>query len=319
MNDQELNDRLARAGVDFRRGPAGVPDLDAMLDEAVRPRHRNRAWLAAAASVVVIAGAVAGVQLARHSDSPNPVAHPSRPPATIQRDGKTLSYAGDETWRNATLDRSDPKSVYVYADNGDGRASWGYYCGPITVTARVTAQTATAVTVIAAKYVARPPTSQAPVACAEVGYPLARLKVTLAQPLGNRSLVDGNRKVARPVLDANAVMKVTYLPKGYAGGTATWSDENRNAFQRQYRGFGVILTVTSGPAILNRPKQVITEHTTIRGHAATVSHAAGYPKDMLVAWNEDSTHAVTLAQMAHQTSRTALSAAELIRIANSLR
>lgn len=320
MNDQDLDARLTSAGEEFRRGPAEAPDLDAMLDAALQPRHRHRTWLAAAASVVVIAGAIVGVQMARQSGDPAPTAHPTKPPATIQRDGKTLSYAGDESWQNPVLDESDPKSVYINADVGGGTASWGYYCGPTTAIARVTAQTDKAVTVTVAKYATRPPASDQLV-CPDIGYGPARLKVTFPQPLGDRSLVDGHRKVAQKVLDPSTVLKPGYLPNGYSGGTASWSTEHADASQRYYQGPGGTLIITSGPAELNKPLATIVEHATVRGHAATVSHvASGFAEDMLVAWNEDSTHAVTVYQMSsYQKSRPALTAAELIRVANSLR
>jgi hypothetical protein len=181
------------------------------------------------------------------------------------------------------------------------------------------------VTIAAGRY-AKPivTTPQGEVACPAVGLPPKRLKIILAQPLGTRSLVDAKGGATQPVLDPASVLKPGYLPAGYTGGQATWADVIKGlaqgSTQRNYGGPGGNLTVTMGSAGLNRSLGHVVEHTTVRGHPATVSYDSGFAQDILIAWSEDATHAATLYQVSHyDKNHPALSVAELVRIAQSLR
>jgi hypothetical protein len=235
--------------------------------------------------------------------------------------GRILRYAGDGPWRDPVLSEDDPNMVYVYADQAGPIASWGPY-GQCTPIARAVSQTASAATVAVAIY-AQPLPKPAPgteIGFSGRGLAAVRLEVDLAEPLGTRSLIDAHDGVTHVVLDPATVLKPSYLPAYYTGGQATWAGIPRQGATRQYHGPGSSLTVEIGPASLNRSAEHIIEHTTVRGHPATVSNTPGFEQDILIAWNEDATHAAAL----YQTSRSKeahppLTAEQLVRIANSLR
>ena len=64
----------------------------------------------------------------------------------------------------------------------------------------------------------------------------------------------------------------------------------------------------------------VLEHTTVRGHPATVSHDPGFDEDILIAWAEDATHAASVYQMRNlNETHPSLTADQLLGIANSLR
>jgi hypothetical protein len=238
----------------------------------------------------------------------------------MQRAGKILHYAGDAPWRDPVLSEDDPNMVYVYADQLSGIASGGRYgeCMPI---ARAVSQTASAVTVAVTIY-AQPLPKPAP--GTEIGFgpglALVRLEVDVSEPLGTRSLIDAHDGVTHVVLDPTTVLKPSYLPADYTGGQATWAGVPRHGATRQYHGPGSWLTVEVGPASLNRSAEHIIEHTTVRGHPAVVSNSPGFEQDILIAWNEDATHAARLSQTSrYEEAHPALTAEQLVRIANSLR
>ena len=158
------------------------------------------------------------------------------------------------------------------------------------------------------------------VGCPAVGLGAVRLTITLAQPLGTRRLVDAYDGTARQVLDPATVLKPTYLPDGYTGGQATWATQPPGVAAREYQGPGASLIVTVGSAALNRHDEHSIEHTTVRGHPATVSNYRGFEQDILVAWSEDATHAVTVYQVSdYEKAHLPLTADQLVRVANSLR
>ena len=230
------------------------------------------------------------------------------------RGGKNLRYAGDEPWRDPVLAENRPNVVFVYATAGGGTASWGSYCESSLI-ARVTSLTASTVSVAVARY-AQPPAGDA---CGGMGVGLTRLSVTLTRPLGTRTLVDANDGGARQVLDPAMVLKPSYLPPGYTGGQATWADQPAGAATRQYHGPGAELTITVGPAPLPQRAVHIVERATVREHPATVSYSLGFEQDILIAWNEDATHAANLYQTSsYDKTHPALTAEQLVRIANSL-
>lgn len=325
MNDHQLDERLTRAGERFRANPTAPPTLESMLEVAMRPRHRARLWLPVAASVLAVAGIAVAVPLTRSSQNVHPSSTAAVPP-TIKRDDTTLYYVGDESWKDPVLDESSPNTVYIYAEvQPGGTASWGSYCG-VDPVARIVSQTATAVTIAVGRYAA-PPTTPSPgarIGCTDVKLPPAKLKLVLTQPLHTRSLIDAQDGAARQVLDPATVLKPTYLPAGYTGGQATWNDDpvsgsTGNAV-RIYSGQGSMLTITVGPAPLPQRAAHIIERTTVRGHPATVSYSPGFEEDILIAWNEDPTHAANLYQMSTDNqSHPALTAQQLLRIADSLR
>lgn len=328
MSDQHLDERLARAGERFRADQSEPPSLESMLDVATRPQHRARRRLAVAASVLAVAAIAVAVPLSRTSRGGH---HPSGPaagppPPTIMRGHTTLHYVGDEAWKDPVLDESSVNNVYVYAEvQPGGTASWGTYC-TVQPVARIVSQTATSVAVAVGKYAAPPSSDPAAAAgCYDIKLGPARVTVVLAQPLGTRSLVDAHNGAARRVLDPTTVLKPSYLPAGYTGGQPTWADESSSrgsagAAVRTYQGPGSLLTITVGPTSLNRPMSRVIEHTTVRGHPATVSYHPGFAQDILIAWNEDATHAASLYQMSSYNRRQlALTADRLLRVANSLR
>jgi hypothetical protein len=239
----------------------------------------------------------------------------------MQRAGKILRYAGAGPWRDPVLSEDDPNLVYVYADQLGGIASWGRY-GECTPIARAVSQTASAVTVAVTKYAQ--PLPKPPPGTTGAGFgpalALVRLEVDLAEPLGTRSLLDAHDGVTHVVLDPATVLKPSYLPADYTGGQATWAGVPRHGATRLYHGPGSWLTVEVGPASLNRSAEHIIEHTTVRGHPATVSNTPGFEQDILITWNEDATHAAALSQTSrYEEAHPALTAEQLVRIANSLR
>jgi len=323
MNDQDLQNRLARAGEHYRRHPGELPDLDAVLDAARHEQHRHRVWFTTAAAAIGVVGVVVAVQLTGHDRNRPSTAQSSvqTPPTSIQHSGKTLTYVGEEVWSKPVLDESNANKVIVYADVNGGTSKWGEYCGTgTTAVARVVSQNATAVRIAVAKY-AVGMTNNGPIACADTFRLPVPLTVTLAQPLGDRPLIDATHDVPRKVLDPKTVLKPTDVPTGYTGGQATWATVRTAIAQRNYNGPGGKITLTTGSAALNSPLRHIIKHTTIRGHSATVSYEFRFPYDIQIAWNEDRTHAVTLYQTsAHQdASHAALTAEQLIKIANSIR
>jgi len=323
MNDQDLQNRLARAGEHYRRHPGELPDLDAVLDAARHEQHRHRVWLTTAAAAIGVVGVVVAVQLTGHDRNRPSTAQSSvqTPPTSIQHSGKTLTYVGEEVWSKPVLDESNANKVIVYADVNGGTSKWGEYCGTgTTAVARVVSQNATAVRIAVAKY-AVGMTNNGPIACADTFRLPVPLTVTLAQPLGDRPLIDATHDVPRKVLDPKTVLKPTDVPTGYTGGQATWSSDVTGAAERYYHGSRSDLTFTFGSASLSKPLQHIVRHATVRGHDATVSYSGGFSEDIQIAWNEDSTHAVALYQMGHDQKGelAALSADQLIQIANSIR
>jgi hypothetical protein len=327
MNDQDLDERLVRAGEQFRANAVAPPSLDAMLDVALRPRHGSRVWPAVAACVIAVAGVAVVVPLTRSAGNghrPAPSVVPATPAPTITRDGTQLHYVGDEGWQDPVLGENDPEVVDVYAEvQKGGQASWGTYC-TITPIARVVSQTSTAVTVAVGMYAAPPSKSGARsrIACTDIRIFPVRIDVALDSALGSRSLIDAQDGATRTVLDPATVLKPADLPAGYTGGQAAWADEHQPAGTavRLYQGSGGALTVTVGSASINRPLSHIVEHTTVRGHPATVSYSSGFDQDILIAWNEDATHAATLYQMSsYDKAHPALTVDQLVQIANSLR
>jgi hypothetical protein len=239
----------------------------------------------------------------------------------LDREGTILCYAGDEPWYDPVLDENNPNIIYVYASQGGGTASWGSY-DQSTPVARPVAQTESAVTIAVARYAEPLPK---PTPGSEVGFPAmgqgaVRLDVELAQPLGTRSLIDAHDGETRAVLDPASVLKPSYLPAGYTGGQATWAAQPPQTATRQYHGPGSSLILEVGPPSLNRSAEHIIEHTTVRGHTAIVSNSPGFEQDILIAWNEDATHAAALYQSTlYDEAHPPLTAEQLIRLANSLR
>jgi hypothetical protein len=165
MND--LDERLTRAGEQFRGWGEQPPSLDAMLDVATRPRHRVRMILAVAASVVAVAGVAIAVPLARSTGQGH-----SSSATRLPVSGVALS--------------APPGSHYV----GDEKC-WGTYCSIEPVAARIVSQTEDAVTIADGTYAAPIPVRPGGhVTCPPGGVQLARLKVVLDKPLGTRALVD---------------------------------------------------------------------------------------------------------------------------------
>ena len=84
-------------------------------------------------------------------------------------------------------------------------------------------------------------------------------------------------------------------------------------------GPGSTLTITVGSASVNRALTRVLEHTTVRGHPATVSYDPGFEEDILIAWDEDATHAASVYQIGNYDEKhPSLTADQLLRIANSL-
>jgi hypothetical protein len=315
MND--LDERLARAGEQFRGAVEQPPSLDAMLDGATRPRHRARVILPVAASVLAVAGVAIAGPLARSASH----GHRSSPASAAVGPGGA-HYVGDERWSAPVLDESHSNVVYVNAEVQPGaQGSWGTSCG-VQPVARVVAQTQRAVTIAVGKYAKPPklpPGSQ--LSCAAIKLPPERLTIVLSQPLGSRSLIDATDGASRPVLDPATVLEPSEVPAGYQGGQPSWGgvDGGASTAIRTYQGPGSELTVTVGPASITKPLRHVVEHTTVRGHPATVSYDSGFAQDVLIAWNEDATHAATLYQTSHYDQKhPALSVAQLIRIAQGL-
>jgi hypothetical protein len=316
MND--LDERLTRAGEQFRSAAERAPSLDAMLDGATRPRHWTRVILPVAASVVAVAGVAIAVPLARssghgHRAAPTAAARPSGPPGS--------HYLGDETWSEPVLDATHPNIVYVNAEQTGAQGSWGSAC-TTTPVARIISQTPDAVTIAVGKYAKPlpPPPPGSENACSDMDLGPKQLTIVLGQPLGRRVMIDATDGATRPVLDPASVLKPGYLPAGYTQRGISWGD--KGSAVRSYQGPGSSLSVTVGPASLNRSMGHIIKRTTVRGHPATVSSDSipGFEQDILIAWSEDATHAATLYQMSdYSTTHPALSVAELIRVAQSLR
>ena len=287
------------------------------LDE---PSVRGKQRLTIAVTILVVAGIAVAVPLAvssRHGHSAQPAAVPS----TIHHGGTALRYAGDESWSVPVLDEARSNAVYVWAGQSGGTAEWGSFCQS-TPLARIVSQTRATATVAVATYAQPLPKPQPGegVGCPAVGLGAVRLTITLAQPLGTRRLVDAYDGAARQVLDPATVLKPTYLPDGYTGGQATWSAQPPGIAVREYRGRGASLIVTVGSAALNRHDEHVIERTTVRGHPATVSNYRGFEQDILVAWSEDATHAVTVYQVSdYEKTHPPLTADQLVRVANSLR
>jgi hypothetical protein len=189
-----------------------------------------------------------------------------------------------------------------------------------TATARVTAETTTSVTIAVSKYAIRPPKSGT-FGCLSILRAPIPLTIRLNEPLGSRHLVDAKNHVVPKVLDPRTVLKPTYLPPGYTGGQPTWANKSDTETQRYYRSSRGDLIITVGAASLNKPIRKVLKHTTVRGHPATVSFDSGFAYDLRIAWNEDSTHAVTLYQISRykDSQGLGLTADQLITIANSLR
>ncbi|MDT5411005.1 MAG: hypothetical protein QOG14_3225 [Mycobacterium sp.] len=237
---------------------------------------------------------------------------------TIIRNGQTLRYAGEQAWSHPVLDQIDPVTVYLSPDGpNEGTASWGAYCDSTPV-ARVVSQTASAVTVAVAIYAAPlmgPPASKA---MCPASVRNSDVSITLQAMLGNRALVDSLDGHQHAVLDPATALKPAFLPAGYSGGQPHWGRDDTAT--REYTGPGSQLLITIGNRSLDRPINTILEHTSVRGHAATVSVDPGFSQDVLIAWSEDATHAVTVYQTSnYDKHHHALSVAQLKRVAKNLR
>ena len=313
MGDQDVDEPLARSGQ--RPGQA------APSPGPVRPRNRARPWLALAAAVIVVVGIAVVVRMAASSGNGHP-SGPAAGPSTTGHSGKIRRYAGESPWHDPVLDETHPNVVYIFADTNGGIASWGVYCQSSPV-ARIVSQTASAVTIAVSEYAVLLPTTYPGATggfCLAGGLPSAQLTVTLAKPLDARALIDAKDGAARHVLDPATVLKPRHLPAGYTGGQATWFADRPGTAARRYQGPGGSLEVTIGPASLNKPMAHVIEHTTVRGHPATVSNDRGFEQDIRIAWDEDAAHAVTVYQMSYyEKAHPPLTADQLLRIANSLR
>jgi hypothetical protein len=315
MNDTELAERLARAGAAYQRTPLDVPSLDTMLPaSAGRPRRTGR-WLAVAATIVAVAGIAVAVPLALssgRSHEQQTVGAPS-PSPVITRDGTVLRLVGSEEWTAPILDERDRALVHVFAAVTGGTAEWGQYC-VATPVAVIVAQTGAAVTVRVDRYAE--PVGQR--ACTDIGRSPTRLAVHLSAPLDGRDLVDATTGQAVAVLDAATILRPGYVPDGYTGGEVGWDQKSGHA-QRVYQGPGGEVIIMQGDASVNRPLPTVVAHPTVRGHEATVSYHRGFEQDILVSWNEDATHAVSVYQVSnYDQAHPPLAIEDLVRIANSL-
>jgi hypothetical protein len=197
----------------------------------------------------------------------------------------------------------------------------GGYCESTPV-ARLVSENGSAVTVAVDIYAVPPKVSTGSnLLCPATNIRGSSVSVTLDPVLGKRALIDSVDSQANAVLDPATVLEPTYLPAGYSGGQPYWGRDGTtlDGATRNYAGSGSTLTVTVGDRSLNRPIAIILEHTTVRGHAATVSVDPGFAQDILIAWNEDPDHAVTVYQASYyKKGHPALSVAQLKRIASSL-
>jgi hypothetical protein len=323
--------RLRHDAAAWRAQDLATPSLEAMPELTLSQRSRHRPVVAIAATVLAVVG-IATITLVRYQHKP-PVraAATSKPvaiPTTTTNDGTTVHLSGYEGWTDPVLDERNPRVVWIFASFYGNR---GHACEAVPV-AYLASQQASGVTVRVATYVADPPPLKPgfKYACTAILLPPARLKIVLAQPLGSRMLVDATTQTSEEVLDPATVLKPTYVPRGFIQANVGWESSEAGspasgrtavAKQREYIGPGSdTFTITMGPPSINRPSQHIISRTTVRGHPATVSYTGGFDEDMLVAWNEDPTHAVTIYQMGTYEKRyPALSANELVKIANSLR
>jgi hypothetical protein len=293
------------------------------------PVSRVRGRIALIAVAFVVAAIALAVPLARAWSSraapsaPAGSAAPAGVPSILPGTGAPLGYAGTESWSAAVLDESDPVVLTVRA------AVQGVsgYC-VVTPVARVVSQGAARVTVAVAVYSARNPpskTGDTPTACTDELRAAAVLTVRLDRPLGTRPLVDAEDGTIHAVLDPASVLKPGYLPAGYTGGEVSWGGEaNRGgppgpSATRAYQapGSGLTITMYNG-APVGTPSTVLA-HLTVRGHPAVAAYDAGFAADILISWNEDAGHAVSLYQMGHDDRQhPALTLSQLVQVANSL-
>ena len=234
--DREIDQLLTRDAVEWNLTEPSAPDFDEALRAVTAPRRlftsSARRFTGAISAVVVVAATVlvaVVVGAHRHAGSAgHPGAgHPPKAARSIVVHGKTIPYAGGVPWAGAVVADARSSSLTIFAD-GDSIVSKRGVCG--LPDERVYAsETSTSVTILVAGY--ETPTRSN--VCAGVGHGPQIQRLTLAAPLGRRTLIDATGQKVHHVLDATSV-PAPPVPARFSSDPVQW-DEKTGIVSRVYR------------------------------------------------------------------------------------
>lgn len=250
--EQLLRDDARRSA----REQAPLPSLEDAVAQIMRlqvPAPRRGSWrsrwprhlpvyLTVGAAVVIVAAAATYV-VSTVGSHDRPAATAGGPPPSITVHGVALAYVASIPWANAVVDPANERVINVYADSDLTNA----FCG--VPTERVfTQQSATAVSVVVAGYLAHPTAS----VCNLERHAPVRQRVALVSPLHARALIDGANGSRHRLLDPATLPAVHQLPAGYEPQSPQWDEKTGVATvlsQRSgSRGTPASIRLTVGPA-----------------------------------------------------------------------
>jgi hypothetical protein len=324
----DLNELLEQDG---RRWRAGFqpPDLDAMLAGTTRSRTRRARWawpiIAAVLLLTVPLITVLVRSNARHAQ-----------PAVPSQPGLTL--LGSVPWV-AAVGQGDGSSVSVYVDV-DETPGWCLDAGlPVLRASTVEAGSRIVIRVQAYQPAGFSPPAVPPgsvLGCSAIGHLPVPLLVRLRSPTGHRGVIDATTGKSYPLEPAADLPSLSMLPAGYvdagsgpvhvpAPGSPTGpvhTPATEGPTRRSYRNGSdfVFLIRDASEASLPYAVRQVQGTGVVLGHPAKVGGLPGGDTYRCVVWSGDGySWEVCSTGMQNGQPWAPLSAAELLRIANSMR
>jgi len=242
---------------------------------------------------------------------------------SLQSAHHPAGYLGDFAWNGAVLNK-DPRTLTIAVDINRIRD----YCldDGLPAVRAVVSETATKVTIRAQAFEpSHPsPTPSVPpgtvLACSLRGYRPVMVTVRLEQPLGTRSLLDAKTGARHQVVDASKVPAPSWLPAGYVDlGFQRYDDDSDQVLHRYDAGKAELRVVRGHgfPAPAN--ERGVTTATVLGQPAKVTAPSKGVTNEACVIW-DDSEYSWSICSVGGPAVHDPpLSAAELLRIANSLR
>lgn len=242
------------------------------------------------------------------------------PPDRITVDGVDLKLDSSVPFRTAQVAPDDPATVIVIG--GQDAGGKPNPCTLYTV-GRLLSQDDAAVRI--GLYVYRTVEDLAAGSgCTAIGYPPARVRITLDRPFGSRKLICDKDGTLVPVSDPRALFRADELPAGYKQ-PGTLEVERREGGQvvntMTYAGPDpdTALHLVEGPPSALEPSnnQQILQRIRVRGHDGVFQQTVNFPDVKCLRWRE--TDDLALAVCTRGNPEGPLSAEQLTRVAESLK
>ena len=317
MPELDLDQRLRD---DAARQPEIVPPpLDAALARLDVPhrRHTGRVLLAVAACVLLVAGLALALTLATGGeDGATPVGGPSASGLPPTRGSEVLRYVRNTGFDGALLVPGEPRALDVLLPYGTNAGECSVFEPQLVIT-----QDASTVRVRVAgyQYLPKPKPGQDYVGFTCAGAGERAVRVTLDEPLGDRTLRDAIAADKRPVVpgDPADFPSPAHLPAGFHA-TATEpasAAAGRDFASRTYGRGDATLVLEVGPpdADIESPLDHVLRHVDVDGHRATLT---GDGSEQVLRWSEGASGRVR--QLVYYPGHNYLSADELVQVARSL-